>query len=82
MTKPLADTPAPPATGTRAPHEIDLEGLTAGSYFTIGRHQFMAQRTNLSTAVRFPSRRDEDPVRDLDEIDLTLVHAWWKCCDD
>lgn len=82
MPKPLAPTPASPATGTRAPHEIDLEGLTAGNYFAIGRHQFMAARMNLTTVARVSGPDGADPVRGLDEIDLRLVHAWWKCCND
>lgn len=82
MPKPLGPALEPPALDGRVPHELDLEGMTAGSFFTIGRHQFMTQRMNLTTVASVPRRRDEDPMRDLDEIDLRLVHAWWKCCDE
>lgn len=82
MTKPLAPAPEPPPLDGRAPHELDLEAMTAGTYFTIGRCAYMVVRMDLTAIAGAPRRRDESPVRDLDEIDLRLVHAWWKCCDD
>lgn len=72
---------APPVDG-RGPHNLDLEDLTAGTYFTIGRHAFMAARMNLTAVANVPRRRDGDPMRDLDEVDLRLVHAWWRCPND
>lgn len=80
MVKPLHPLAAAPVEGGPLPHELDLDGMTAGSWFRIGAHMFMAQRMNLTTVARAP-RRGEDPVRDLDEIDMRLVHIWWKCCE-
>lgn len=82
MPRPLGPIPDPPAGGALVPHELDLEGLTAGSYFTVAGHVFMAATMNLLTTAKAPKLRGEGPVRDWDEIDLRLVHAWWKCCDD
>lgn len=61
--------------------ELVLEDIAAGGYFTIGRHTFMVQRMDLATVAHGPDRRDEDPVRDLEEIDMRLTHARWKCCN-
>ncbi|HEY8973694.1 MAG TPA: hypothetical protein VIN75_05715 [Burkholderiaceae bacterium] len=64
-------------------HELDLDEIAARTYFKIGRHWFMAQSVNLRTSTYgIPSRRDEDPVRDFDEVEMRLVHAHWRGCDD
>ena len=70
---------APNATPGR--RELDLEDITAGGYFTIGRHTFMVQRMNLDVTARAPHRHGGDPERELEEIDMRLVHARWKCCN-
>lgn len=71
--------PTPNATPGR--RELDLEDITAGGYFTIGRHTFMVQRMNLDVTARPPRRADSEPERELEEIDMRLVHARWKCCN-
>ena len=82
MTRPLSSD-AIPANAPDTFHELDLEQVPASTYFKIGSHWFMAQRVNIRTATYGrPSRPDKDPIRDLDEIDMTLVHAHWRGCDD
>lgn len=80
MPKPLSPAPIAPALDGRVPHELDIEAMTAGTYFTIGRCAFMVQRLNLDVTARPPRRRDGEPERELEEIDMRLVHARWKCC--
>jgi hypothetical protein len=72
--------PEPPFPAERIPHEIDLDGMAAGSYFRIGRHWFMAMSVNLTTRASIPRSPADDPMRDMDEIDMRLVHAGWKGC--
>lgn len=82
MPRPLRPTPETPPADGGAPHELALEDLVGGSYFAIGEHMFMAATMNLLTKASVPKFPGEDPLRDMDEIDLRLVHAWWKCPND
>ena len=63
------------------PRELNLEDITAGTYFAIGDHTFMAQAMHLSTVAAPPDRPSGPPMRDLEQIDMKLVRARWKCCD-
>lgn len=80
MTKP--QTPLIVEAEPRVSHEIDLAELAAGSYFRIGGHLFMAVRVNVETTATPPRAGDDGPLRGIDEIDMRLVHAGWKGCDE
>lgn len=82
MPTPLRPLPNDPAAEPCVPHELDLAGLTAGNYFTSEGHIFMVGSMNLTTRARASKFPGEPPVRDIDEIDMRLVHAWWKCPND
>lgn len=63
-------------------HEFEVRKLIARDYVLIDGHVFLVRKVNLLTVRQAPSISRSlpgDPVRDLDEVDLTLVHAYWKC---
>ena len=66
-----------------AHHELDLKEIAARSYFKLGSHWFMAQRVDIITETSVGSpRRGREPIREADLIDMRLVHAPWRGCDE
>lgn len=61
--------------------ELDLHSMFAGRYVKIDGHWWYVADMSLMTRAAPPVRPGEDPVRDMEQVDLKLVHARWKDCD-
>lgn len=64
------------------PHEFQLEKLVAREDVLIDGHVFLIVTLDAAIKRRPPHPCDPPgtkPVRELDEVRLTLVHAYWKC---
>lgn len=79
MPKPIG--PQIPADAEDTFHELSLEEIAAATYFRIGSHWFMASSVNLVTTAHAPYRPGGRPAREIDQIDMRLIHAHWRGCD-
>lgn len=61
------------------PHDFELQKLVSRDYVTIDGHAFLVQKVYATVTRSAPRRAGDDPARDVHEVDLTLVHAYWKC---
>jgi hypothetical protein len=83
MPTPLRRLPNDPAAESYVPHEINLEGWYAGSYVKVGGHWFIVEECRpLFRLSRLPAHPHDDAVRDMTNLEVKLVHADWKGCDE
>jgi hypothetical protein len=58
-------------------HDIDLEGLTGGSFVTLNGHWYGLEKADVQTGARFHPERTEAGATN---VHLSLVHAPWHGC--